>query len=439
MSNLVRMRPLGSTIALLLAVPLLVGSCDGENSPVGATGAQLAEQCGLTCPVNGIVQGNFAISGVAGVDAFFAAVVNFDTKAKLVAANIQAELDAIAVSVGLQPGAAAADIKAAIVAKFKLDASGGIAIAYKPAECAVTAKAVVEANAKCEGKVDPGSVEVECKGSCEAQASATATCDASATMVCHGTAPELSCSGTCQGSCQLDVAAACSGTCNGECTGTCSAKNASGQCQGKCEGTCKGTCELTAGGSCSGKCQGECAYTPPSGGCEAGARVECKAEANASVKCNGKCNGDFEPPQAKAECQASAKADAKVNVECTPPSIDVVYKFSAEVEADAAAKATAEGELKAWLVSFKASMGKITAQIKQGEVVVDAGAGIAAAAGGFVNSFKATAEAETNLKAKIGLGCALIEFGKVGGVITGATTELQAKLTAAGSMTAALK
>src|SRR5262245_42871146 len=64
----------------------------------------LASLCGLACPgqkdekgntIKGIAEGNAAISGIASVDAFFAAVVRYQGAATGVAGGIQAQLDAI--------------------------------------------------------------------------------------------------------------------------------------------------------------------------------------------------------------------------------------------------------------------------------------------------------------------------------------------------------
>ena len=419
---------------LLLAVvgAFSTQACDDKN-PVG----NLAEQCGLTCAAKGIADGNASISGIPSIDAFFGSVVNFNAKASLISGNINAELAKINASLGLKADAKPADIKAAMVAKFSLDAKAGVKIAYKPAQCAVSAKATIEATAKCDASIDPGKAEVSCSGTCEADASVTAKCDASATVKCVGTAPDLKCAGECKGSCQLDAAASCSGTCKGECSGTCSAKDAMGNCAGSCDGMCTGTCELAASAECKGSCKGECTYTPPKGECEAGAQVKCEASAKGSVMCNGKCEGEVTPPKASAECEASAKADASIQVECTPPSIDLAYQFDAKL--DAKAQATAQANFEAFLVSFKGSFSAIVAQTAQADVVLKAGADMGekgvAAVKGAADGLKASAD----LKAGIGIGCALGELDVVASTIKDSSAGLTKSVSAAGAMTAAFK
>jgi hypothetical protein len=83
----------------------------------------------------------------------------------------------------------------------------------------------------------------------------------------------------------------------------------------------------------------------------------------------------------------------------------------------------------------------LQAEIKRGQSVKDAGAGLVASAGGAVTTaFTAAgdANADLSLKAKFGLGCALKELPKVGDVVTKATTDLTAQLKAAGDLTSAL-
>jgi len=72
----------------------------GNEEPVAVTQQagtldDLAGQCGLTCPKTGIVDGNASISGVASVDSFFQAVLDFQAKANNVSAGIDAQLAAI--------------------------------------------------------------------------------------------------------------------------------------------------------------------------------------------------------------------------------------------------------------------------------------------------------------------------------------------------------
>jgi hypothetical protein len=406
----------------ILAIP----ACD-EDNPLSAAGEELAEQCGLECPAEGILQGNASISGVAQVDAFFAAVVNFSSRCDRTAGKIEAELGKIRASLGLDAEAGADEIVAAIRTKFEL--TGDLQVRAQPARCAVSAEACVQAAARCDADVDTGSVSVACQGSCEVEASGTVQCDGE--LECTGTAPNFECEGSCQGSCELTVAAACTGTCRGTCDGNCSAENSSGQCAGSCDGECQGTCELQAGGTCSGECRGQCTYTPPNAECHGTAR--CKADASASVMCSGRCEGEVTPPRASVECEATAKAQASLEVECTPPSIDVSYAFSANASAEVRA------EFQAFLVRFRASFGAIRAELERADVIIAAGGDLQASASGAVSAAVDTAiSGEASLKAQIGLGCALGQLEDVGQVITASTGRLNASVSVAAELSTEL-
>jgi hypothetical protein len=377
-------------------------SCDKVAGALPG-GDELLKQCGLTCPDQGVVDGNASISGVASVDAFFSSVVRFQAQADIVTNGIQAELDAIAASVGAKAGDTA-DLKAKLAAKISANVNGKLQVNFQPPQCTVSAKATLEAQAKCDAKVDPGSASVKCEGSCTADAGVKVDCGANATLQCTGTAPMLTCMGTCKGSCELTAAAECSGTCNGTCTGTCTVKDASGNCAGSCMGMCKGTCKLEAAGSCSGSCKGECTYTPPSGMCEATAQAHCDAKANAQVDCKGSCSGNVTPPSASAECEASAKADASISADCKPPSLNVSFQLNATAMGDAMAAAS----FQAWVEGFKGHVGAILAYKAKLDGLGKAGADIADNAQAAVSgSIKAALGGNVSLKAKIGLGCAV--------------------------------
>ena len=402
----------------------------------GCDAGDLAEQCGLVCAAEGVADGNASISGIASIDAFFGAVITFSDAALSVSAGIDAELRGIAVSLGLEPGAAAADIKAAIQAKISGAVSGGLKVNYAPPRCDISASATVEATAKCDAKVDPGMVNVECKGTCEADASVEASCDASAEVKCTAQAPSVACEGTCEGTCSAKGGVTCEGTCNGGCTGTCSVKNANGDCAGRCEGgMCTGTCQLQAAAKCDGECEGSCTYTPPDAKCDANATVKCEAKADAKVQCNGRCDGEVTPPKASAECEASAKAEVNAKVECTPPSVEITWQWSAEFEGDL----TAQAEFKAWITGFKGRFAALLAAVKRVDFVVEAGAGLTAAASGAVKGAVNTQlSGDVDLKASIGLGCALTELGSVAGVISSSTEKLQASASGAVMITTSI-
>ncbi len=429
-----------------LAVPtLLIGmgsfaatGCDGDD-PLGV--GQLAEECGLTCPGDGegVASGNFSISGLPNVDGFFAAVVRLNEASAQVTGNIQGELDAIALSLGLEKGAAGADIKAALEAKIAANLDGGLSINFAPPKCEVSASATIEATAKCDVEVDAGEVSASCEGSCEAEVSASGEveCDASATVVCEGTAPNFACEGTCTGSCELEAGATCEGTCQGECDGTCTVTNADGSCNGSCDGECKGSCELTAGASCEGKCTGTCSYTPPDAKCEASASASCQAdvEAEASVECKGSCDGTVTPPSASAECEASAKAEAEVSAECTPPALEVDFAFNAELQADA----DAQLEFNAWLNGFKGHLSALVAASAKAEILVDAALDLEAAGEGAVTGVFDGLTSSGDIKTKIGAGCAVLEMPAAVQLVVDAGVEVTAQVEATAQIVTVVK
>lgn len=399
-------------IAPVVALGLLSfnTSCDGIGD--------LAEECGLTCPQQGILQGNAQISGIASIDAFFGAVIDVQSAAANVEANVRTSLDAIAISVGLPAGSAPADVRAALEARFQATISGGISVRYQPAECSASVEVTAKAAAECDVDVDPGSVEVRCEGSCEADVSAEVMCEASATLVCEFTPPDLQCEGSCEGSCYVEGGATCEGTCRGECDGECTVLDNSGQCAGQCMGTCEGTCELSVAAMCEGSCEGTCTATPPSGMCEAGATAKCQGSAEASVACEGKCEGKATPPNVKAECDATVEAKASASIECTPPSVQIDYQFAAGLDAEG------QAQFKAWLTGFRKNLGIMIAANAKAGYVLEAGNNMIAAAGNVVASAASEIEASGDLKASIGAGCALDQLGSVGTALRGATDSL---------------
>lgn len=415
-------------VALTLgALTVTVQGCDPGSNPI-------ADACDLTCAAEGILDGNASISGLASVDSFFSAVVNFGKAALEVQTGVNAELRGIAVSLGLDAGASAAEIRGALKAKFETAVDGGLKIEYAPPRCTVAASVAVDAAAKCDAEVDPGMVSVECKGTCTVEASAEASCDASAKVVCKGTAPMLQCEGMCTGTCELEGDLQCNGTCNGTCDGTCSVKNADGQCAGECQGQCQGSCELKAGASCQGSCQGSCEYEAPEGKCEAGAEVRCEAAADASASCNGSCDGEVVPPKAKAECEASVEAEAKLRAECTPPSLEIRWQWSAKYAGDVAAQA----QFKAWVEGFRVRYAGLLAATARGKLVLEAGAGLGEAAGNLVNSIQSDFSADASIRASVGIACAVTELGAVATVITDAGGALSASLEASAEVSAAI-
>jgi len=408
-------------IALIaLVAPAFVGgiastACSDASALPGLD--NIAEQCGLVCAAEGIVEGNAQISGIRSVDAFFNAVVDFNAKANLVSGNIEVQLGRIRAAVGASTNA---ELKAKLQAKLALYVTGNLKVVAQPPKCEVSASASVEATAKCDASVTPGMVSAKCSGSCTLDASATATCDAMATLKCSGTAPALNCMGvckaSCEGTCMLDGTAKCEGSCMGMTDAT--------------TGNCNGACMLSAGaqcnGSCTGQCKGECEYTPGNAMCTGGAQVKCEAKANAQVECKGRCEGTVTPPMAKVECQASAKASAEVNAECTPPKLDVQFAVKADLDA------TGKAEFEAFRAVFVDAYAQILAEKARAKIVIDAGTGLTTAAGVAVKgAVQAVIDTpKVDLKASIGAGCALKELPNVGMSISGSTKKLTDSVTA---------
>jgi len=396
----------------------------------------LAEACGLdiSCSGGGILEGRASISGVPSVDAFFAAVINFQTKANVSASGIQAELAAIRGDFGLD---ADADIGASIKAQAMANIVGEIEIVAEPARCQVTAEASVEAAARCEGEVTPPSAMVECRGSCEVEASANVMCGAEVDVSCSFQGPSVECSGSCTGTCTVEAGgmADCSGTCKGGCNGECSLMNADGECEGKCDGTCMGSCEveMKASAECEGSCNGECTMTNPMGGCEGAASARCEGSAEAMVMCEGRCDGEVTPPSAKVECQASAKAEASFNAECTPPSVDVRYELAVGASVDVEAQAKFEAGLR----NLEVRLPKLLASLKGANIAIEAAADLGATGKGAVEGAINDLKASADIKTGIGLTCALGELGAVAGAIEGSTEKLTASIEASAELVTA--
>jgi hypothetical protein len=416
-----------SGLALGLGATAMQG-CDD-----GALG-DLAAQCGLVCQEKGVLEGNASISGVASIDAFFGAVVDYQAAANTVTANIRAELDAIALSVDLQPGATGAEIKAAITAKIEANVSGGLKVNYQPAQCSASIEVAASAAAECDVEVDPGELP-RCEGSCTIDASAQADCAATGELRCSGTAPMLACSGTCTGDCNLEVAATCEGTCRGDCSGTCSVQDASGNCAGACDGTCEGSCELKAGGSCEGKCEGSCEWDPGMAMCDASVEAKCTAMAEANVECKGGCEGDVKPPSVKAECEATVEAKAEASVECTPPSVEIAWQWSAAVDGDV----NAQAEFKAWINTLKVQVGALAAATAKAEILIGGASKLSAAAGAAVKGGISELQASGDLKAQIGAGCALGQLSDVASILGSIGTDLNASVSASVEVTGSIK
>ncbi len=415
-----------------LGVGVSAGALQGCDPGVAGN---VAEQCGLDieCTAGGVLEGNASVSGVRSIDAFFGAVIDLTATMRGVSGGIRAELDGIAASLDLEPGAAGADIRAAIEARLSLATSGGLTIEHEPARCEAKVEVMAAAAAECDASVDPGAVEFSCEGSCEVEAGVMVDCGASAELSCTASAPNVACDGMCTGSCEVEAGAECSGTCRGGCEGECSVENADGTCNGQCTGgACTGSCELEVAARCEGTCQGTCEYTPAEAMCEAGAEAHCEAEAGGSVQCDAGCEGKADPPSVSAECEASVEAKASASVECTPPTLAVRWDWSAELEGDLAAQA----EFKAWVNGFRGRYAALLAIDAQAKLVGDAAVNLAGAAEAAVMDTASELSGEANIKASIGAACAIKELPIAATALTDTSAELSAEVSGAAEVLA---
>jgi hypothetical protein len=135
----------------------------------------------------------------------------------------------------------------------------------------------------------------------------------------------------------------------------------------------------------------------------------------------------------KAECSAQVEAKAKAEVVCTPPSLSVDFQFNADLSADA------QAEFKAWLEGFKGRFAAMIAVRAKAGIVLEATADLVAAASGAVKGSLETAlDGDVDIKATIGLGCAIGELEAVGTVLGEASGELEASVSAFASISGAV-
>ncbi len=440
--------------------------------------------CDFQCKT--IAEAGAGISGIREVDAFFGAVGNFQAQAGSLEADVRLELLSMAAALGIDgsamaTGELAAAISGGVAGGFGGMIDGNLSIGFAPPKCEVSATASVQAAAKCDATVDPGSVSVECEGSCEASGSAMASCSGGATLTCKGTAPGFKCEGTCSGTCEVAADAKCEGECNGTCevhgdvacNGTCEmngtaacdgecmgSTDAGGNCTGECklsetamcngtcklnagatcEGSCKGSCELKAGGTCNGECKGECEYTPPSGMCEATATAKCEASAEAKVECNGKCSGEAKPPMVKAECEATAKAEASFNAECTPPSLDIKYNLTTQAQADFAADVNVKAAFEGKIQAFGKAFANLTAKGAKIEAIIKAGGDLGSSGAAAVDgALQAAGSGTLSTGASLDLACGIAAFATVPAMLTEASGSLAVSAKAVADITLAVK
>lgn len=387
--------------ALALTAALPVGACREPE--------KISCQCGYTCSDAGVGDGNASISRT-GVDAYFAGVVGYTRAAAQIDAEIDAELQAIARSLGLESSATAAEIRAAAANRLT-SAAESLHVQSSPSRCAVSTDAAIVAASRCE----PASATT-CDGTCSPEASA---CGADETARCTGA--QLACAGDCAGDCVLAVAAACEGTCRGECDGACSVRDAVGACAGRCDGNCLGMCHQL-GGACSGTCEGVCASTAPPVGCAAGSRATCAADG--PVACAGQCDGTV-TLAATSPCVVAAQATVNLGVRCDPPHIATTWQWREALLDDAAGQVA----FKVWLADFEDRSARLTAAVRRAQLVLRVGSDLRAAIDLVTNEVAVLTDQDLTIQQLVGLSCALQESDSVGTVIDDGAATLQAALT----------
>ncbi len=332
---------------------------------MGSACEDLKEACG---PCGTIESGDGTISGDAKLDGFFKTLGSLNANIGGIDAGFEAQVKDLAAAFEVE-GAADMELDALIEATIEeieaeLDASivggidAGLKIDFVPPKCEVNVKASVSAQAQCEAKADcdvdvnceGGEMSFECEGTCEGKCEGT--CDV---PVCNlEMSASLECTGDCSGQCTTSVSADCEGDCHGTCSGDCAAFESDGTtCKGACSGNCQGECSVVVEGDCGGKCEGECKAEFENES-ECSGEIECKGTCQGS--CSGGCQGEIKAPkcsanaecEASGECNAQAEASASANAGCSPPSLELKYSLTADLEADAVAKAKFLGKMQAF-------------------------------------------------------------------------------------------
>jgi hypothetical protein len=385
--------------------------------------------CDLECPAEGLAEGNASISGWASFDAYFRAALELGPVAAQASSGIDAELRAIAAGLDVAADAPAETIAAALASRIAASVDGELQVRQARAACETLTKTVAAAAAQCDEGIDPETAIVLCRGECTVEAATM--CPQVSLARCFGTSPQ--CDGTCTGDCELAAASACAGTCRGDCSGTCSVRDALGRCAGRCEGMCLGTCEL-AGAACAGACIGTCESEALAGTCAADQRLRCRTQVDAAAACDGKCDGEVFMPMAEPACEEAVRAQAAMRAQCRPPAIDIGWQWSPALAGDAAGQAA----FKAWLADHERHHAALLARATEGARILQTAAELKSAGATLDASIDGLLSGDFSLAATIGLGCARDELSQVAAVVDGGTAALQAAVSRAKVVTAAL-
>jgi hypothetical protein len=154
-------------------------------------------------------------------------------------------------------GAASAKLQSEMQG-LRADAKLKIEVNAKPPRCEVEMDAYAKCAGECDATVDPGKLEIECKGG--------------------------------------EIVGQCNGKCQGECNVDGKWQNASGQANGECKGECKGGCSVEYEAP---RCTGEARAPKVDAQCEA----SCDAKLDARAKC--------EPGEAKVDIKGEVSSNFK--------------------------------------------------------------------------------------------------------------------------------
>ncbi len=406
-------------------------ACAGDKVPAPADNPL----CGFACPKRGVAEGNAAISGVPAADAFFEAVVAYQTTAAHTGAAIEAELAGVRADFGIGKNTAlGAELKrlgsSLLAAGPKLVASQAL--------CWVDSQRLIALQSQCDPAL-AAAMTISCSGPCRVDASAM--CGRLAKLECTTTAAREDC-GTdlCSGTCTEtpDATGTCDGICLGQCSGTCDrfAQDGNGglECAGQCAGTCSGSCaHAIERSACRGTCAGTCTRSDPMS-CDSPVEVRCQPNAGKDFDCPGSCAGVFSAPMGNAECRAAAAAQARYLAQCDLPWVRVHYALS-----EASPSADQRRYLDA-LRMLQARLPALISDVARAKLIKNAGESLAADATSAVkDSLRAEAKADDlDNQTRAGLACAQAEAAKVGKALDPASRALDAALADAAELLTAL-
>lgn len=232
-------------------------------------------------------------------------------EARLLAAQVEAELRAACAAMAAELGNKGAFASAPVACQAAVDA-----LKATRAKLGAGAKIAVHTHAAiCPEAIDD---ERRCAQKCAGEdklpdatcAGATAgRCPGACTGACEIRAPGA-CDGVCLGACENGFSGTCAGTCKGKCDGK--DVKPGGECKGKCEGSC----DAVGKGECKGRCAGGCQLR---GSTCAGL---CTGSCSVPVQ-DPKCLGAVKLAGTSSECAAYCELRAVHRAACGAAKVDV--------------------------------------------------------------------------------------------------------------------